>query len=331
MHGKLVDAGEYHVRGLFRKDLDLRYEFSVYSPGNPPWHTADRTGGWLADHTPQAAVLSLPNGSPHGKQPQMLLGSPIAEDGYSLAWVDLGGNKLYSGKASGWRVAYALACDAGPNPREGCACLFRFPLPGNPGLRPPGRGHGLQLRDRTSSKAAEWLPFPVRRSLATRRGYMPKRGLRVGTFKGVGVGLDLAVYDHVVAVSLPESSQILFVDAAAPPATSSKRKQKPAGRIVGKASVPHPTGLMADAQGRLYVLSDKKLKRLDVRLEIRGAKERNGPGRQRAGRSPPLTTDAKGNLVCQRLGSKPPGQGFFCGGQVSTGNRQAGRAASGAL
>ncbi len=40
----------------------MRYEFSVYSPGTPPWKTGDGSGGWLADHSPPADILFLPRG-----------------------------------------------------------------------------------------------------------------------------------------------------------------------------------------------------------------------------------------------------------------------------
>ena len=36
-----VPPGAYRVRGLYRKPLDLRYEFSIYNPGSPAWSTAD--------------------------------------------------------------------------------------------------------------------------------------------------------------------------------------------------------------------------------------------------------------------------------------------------
>ena len=37
----LVEPGTYRIRGLVHDGLDLRYEFSVYSPGQPSWKTED--------------------------------------------------------------------------------------------------------------------------------------------------------------------------------------------------------------------------------------------------------------------------------------------------
>ncbi|WP_156345053.1 hypothetical protein [Verrucomicrobium spinosum] len=66
--GKPVAPGTYRVRGLVRKPLELRYEFSIYNAGNPAWSTADTTGGWLTNHSPpQAALFVGADRSPTGK------------------------------------------------------------------------------------------------------------------------------------------------------------------------------------------------------------------------------------------------------------------------
>ena len=58
---QLVAPGQYRVRGLWRKQVDLRYEFGVYNAGITPWETADKSGGWLSNHTPPSSVLFVPN------------------------------------------------------------------------------------------------------------------------------------------------------------------------------------------------------------------------------------------------------------------------------
>ena len=34
--GKFIAPGNYTVRGLYHDKIDLKYEFSVYNPGQPP-------------------------------------------------------------------------------------------------------------------------------------------------------------------------------------------------------------------------------------------------------------------------------------------------------
>lgn len=90
-------SGTYMVRGIFHEGITPHLEYSIYSPGRPPWPTADGTGAWLADHTAPASALFLPEGSPwpaKDTKPLVLLGADSAEAGNSLMWVDLDGSKL---------------------------------------------------------------------------------------------------------------------------------------------------------------------------------------------------------------------------------------------
>ncbi|HEV3027755.1 MAG TPA: hypothetical protein VG457_09295, partial [Planctomycetota bacterium] len=108
--GQFVKPGTYTVRGLVRKEIDLKYEMTVYHSGNPPWPTADRTGGWLADHSPPSSVLFVP-----GDKPQVLIASYVAEGGDGLVFVDLEGRKTGAIHWLGgnWTGASHLARDAG--------------------------------------------------------------------------------------------------------------------------------------------------------------------------------------------------------------------------
>jgi len=118
IEGKLVAPGSYRVRGPTRQRLDLRYEFTVYNAGTPPWYLSDRTGQWLADHTPPSDVLFLNYSAPVGTRSQVLIGSYVAESGDGFTFTDLAGRKLYGmrslGGGGGWWGASHLARDAGP-------------------------------------------------------------------------------------------------------------------------------------------------------------------------------------------------------------------------
>ena len=113
VQGALVPPDTYTVRGLYRKPVELRYEFTAYNAGSPPWWgTSDGKGGWLADHTPPSAVLFLP------EQQQVLIGAHVAEAGDGIIWVDLQGRKQAGKRWVGgiWTGASHLARDVGVKP-----------------------------------------------------------------------------------------------------------------------------------------------------------------------------------------------------------------------
>jgi hypothetical protein len=112
----VAHPGRYHVRGLFHQRIVPHLQYSIYSPGTPPWPKADGTGAWLADHTAPASTLFLPEGSEwptHSTSPQILFGAQAAEAGHALMWTDLNGRKLDGIKIRGWNGGIALARDDG--------------------------------------------------------------------------------------------------------------------------------------------------------------------------------------------------------------------------
>jgi hypothetical protein len=113
VQGTLVAPDVYTVRGLSHKPVDMRYEFTPYNAGSPPWWgTADGKGGWLADHSPPSAVLFLP------EQLQVMIGAHVAEAGDGIIWVDLQGRKQAGKRWVGgvWTGASHLARDVGAKP-----------------------------------------------------------------------------------------------------------------------------------------------------------------------------------------------------------------------
>ena len=114
---QFAKPGDYTVRGLTRKQLDLRFEFSVYNAGSPAWTTEDGTGGWTTNHTPPRCVQFLPAEKAPGGKPLVFIGSYVSEGGHGLAWVDLDGRKQGGrGTVGGaWTGAQHLARDIGPN------------------------------------------------------------------------------------------------------------------------------------------------------------------------------------------------------------------------
>ncbi len=128
---QFVTPGKYTVRGLVHGEIEPHNEFPIYSDGNPAWETADKTCGWLTNHTPPQAALFVPaEKSPTGAA-MVYLGSAVSEGGAGLAWVDLNGKKIggrgwVGGQvpARGWSCpTHALFCieqtEAHEHPADG--------------------------------------------------------------------------------------------------------------------------------------------------------------------------------------------------------------------
>ncbi|MBM3212594.1 hypothetical protein FJZ33_10250, partial [Candidatus Poribacteria bacterium] len=146
---KRVKPGTYNLRGLIHDGIKLRYEFSVYSPGNPPWKTEDSTGAWTADHCVVNDCLFLPavSGSPYGNgADQMMLSSTTAESGHGIIWTDLDANKNY-GLSWGWDGARAIDRDIGTNAEKHFYAYALF----------PGCLRGL-MNDGKAEEILKWTP-----------------------------------------------------------------------------------------------------------------------------------------------------------------------------
>jgi hypothetical protein len=176
IYPNLVAAGKYQVRGLVRGPIDLRYELSANTAGNPPWSTSDGRGGWLSDHTPPSGIVFLP-----GEEPRMLIGSAIAESGQGLVWTNLAGDKLAGtrsiGVGSGWCGAYLLTRDSAPGAPEAYLTAAK---------------DSIEL----------WSLNPNRNILA---------GKRLDGKSAQGI----AAHNGLVVLSLDQTNELLMVDAAA--------------------------------------------------------------------------------------------------------------------
>ncbi|HEY0549962.1 MAG TPA: hypothetical protein VGF13_10200, partial [Verrucomicrobiae bacterium] len=236
---QFVTPGSYRVRGLWRKAVDLRYEFSIYNAGNPAWEIADKTGAWLANHTPPQSALFVPaDRTPNGK-PLVFLGSYVSEGGHGLAWVDLDGRKQGGvGWVGGnWTGAPYLARDDGP----------------------------LRATNVLGYAAAAWSDEDASRKTKTKVGEIRLTALHASEHKPVlkypftppppanGETIEwsnfiggMAARDNVLVVSLTGLDQLLFVDTKAK-------------KVLGTVSVPQPRGLAYDPRGRLMVLSGNRL------------------------------------------------------------------------
>lgn len=258
--GKLIAPGSYRVRGLVRPRIDLRYEFSVYHEGNPPWRTADKGSQWLANHTPPSAVLFVPeNDAPQrpGKPApggQIIVGSKVSEGGSGVAWLDLDGRKLHGQMWIGgvWTGATHLARDEGDAPVPG---VYAYTASAWHGDKYNGGKPELRLFQLLRAADAKTAPRDTRFGFGEDRPVL-KPNFALPPFSKAEDEAQyplsgLAVRNGLVVVAFGIHNQLLFVDAKA-------------GQAVSTATLECPQGLAFDRQGRLFAVSGKRVLRFDA-------------------------------------------------------------------
>ena len=107
-----IQPGTYKVRGLVHDGIVMKYEQSVYSPGTPPWKTADMSGTWMGDHANPFDVLFIDKG-PNG-QPTLILATGSAEAGHALSFCDLTGKKYKGVNSDNFNGADSMKNDRKP-------------------------------------------------------------------------------------------------------------------------------------------------------------------------------------------------------------------------
>ncbi len=234
-----VQPGVYTVRGLWHKPIHLRYQMSIYSPGVPPWPTADGAGGWMTNHAPASSVLFLPGTATPAGQPLIYIGAYVSEGGSALSWVDLdGGKRGGRGWIGGnWTGAQYLARDAGPNAVSGAYAYV------GAAWKEKDSPYEIRLTELTPSGDK-----PVLKPVFTFDYSPPVEDSGSGAASAMG---GLAVHDGILVFSLPPLDRLVFVDV----------KQ---GRVLSSQAVTNPRGLAFDSEGRLLVLSGKSLIRFRI-------------------------------------------------------------------
>jgi len=245
--GDWVAPGTYTVRGLFRKEVTLRYQMSVNDPGTPPWIVGNN-GGWLAEHSPPNSVVFLP-----GEYPQIAIGSGLGENAHDFVLTDLDGRKVWGTHfMSGvWRGVGQLARDVGDKPAL-------VPRSKTPAVAYAG------LLDSDKDKNMTLILTAIGDNVLRPEGYTMRPMATVFSVASAGVVAPpaagatkvdpnrilggMAARNGIVAITLASANKIVFVDVAA-------------AKVVGEAPIEDPRGLAFDSQGRLLVLSGRKLLR----------------------------------------------------------------------
>ena len=288
---QFVAPGAYTVRGLRHGKLDVRYEFSVYSPGNPPWSTDDNSGGWMTNHTPAGCMLFVPGEKLPGGKPLMYIGSHVSEGGSALSWTDLEGNKIGGrGWIGGvWTGAKFLAGDLGPNAEPG---VYAYVGSNFVGSKSYGVNGKVEVR-LTKLSAKGDVPVLTPTYLCD-----PLPGEK-NSHSDLLTGL--AVHDGLLVFSQEPLNQIVLVDAKA-------------GKVIATAPLPSPAGVAFDAQGRLLAISGKDLLRFTVDA---AAGKLGTPETLVSGLEEPkdLTLDAQGNIYVSDRGNSHQVKAFTADGK----------------
>lgn len=234
--GTLASPGTYRVRGLRRQAINLRYEFTAYNSGEPPWPFQngvvpvwDTTGQWLADHYPPRDVVFLP-----GATNQVFIASPVAEAGDGMVWVDLDGRKLagrrsvfgwtcnYDHIEEDWTGASHVARDDGPNALPDVAAYLAVSF-----------HDGLRIHTISPGRCLERV---------IKRPWDQPQDADV---------LGIAARDGRLVVSVNPRHELWFIDATT-------------GQYEGAAALNDPRGLTFDSSGRLLALSGNRLLRFEL-------------------------------------------------------------------
>ncbi|MEO5714407.1 MAG: hypothetical protein ABIT37_13045 [Luteolibacter sp.] len=242
---RFVPPGDYRVRGLWKKDIDLIYEFSVYNSGKPAWSTEDKTGGWMTNHTPPTSATYVPaEKSPDGA-PRLYFGAFVAEGGHGLQWIRPDGTKIGGqGWIGGvWTGAPTLTTDLGPEAVAGDICYAASIWEGE--LRITAKTAG---EDRTVIK--QFLgEDKFEHGQNHHEGVPVLAGFDGGERRHVVAGI--AAHNGIIAASLVRQNEILLVDAKL-------------GQIIARAPFENPRALAFDASGNLLILTDASLVRSTI-------------------------------------------------------------------
>jgi hypothetical protein len=234
-----VAPGVYAVRALVHDHLALSYQFSVNSPGVPPWKTADGSGAWLADHSPAGDVLFLPEGAkaPNGAGPaRFIICCSSGETGDEFVWLDENMRRLFGMNTGFWGGTH-LARDPGPNAIQDVAA-FTFISGERDADNNTIEVRAIKTNGEIVPAAKIVLPAELKKTV------LPQ-------FKSVAeaYGADgLAAYNGIVIFSVTRQNRVVFADART-------------RRVIGEDSAISPRGMTFDKEGRLWVVSGNQIAR----------------------------------------------------------------------
>ena len=244
--GVPVAPDSYRIRGLVRKHLDARYEFSFGAPGDPPWPTEDGTGAWLSNHTNPVSLCS--------DRQRIYIASTYSEGPHTVIAVDYNGKKVWGALSNAYAGPMTLT--------DGLLYVvseetFRAARRADDIDRPvdiflqrlnPESGEIVTFPDgSTKKKLAEWRPDKV---LAGRRpdGEAAQQGF-TPDWTGAAV-LGIAADESQIYVPIRFADRILRIDAKT-------------GRTIGEIAIKRPGGLAVKGR-KLLAVSANQVAQIDL-------------------------------------------------------------------
>jgi hypothetical protein len=235
--GQAVPAGRYQWQMLFDRGIGVQYQMTYGNPGTPPWATKNGTGGWGSDHTNPEAVVAAGQ--------TMVLGWPMAENGWYLIGVNLQGKKLWGlrNRFAFGDLNIALASAGGylyvaseQNPLSLMHYYKRM-------------AHLVLYRYRLADQRMVPMSYHVDRLGRMTDAHMSVKVSNImnGNLQG------LAVIHHIAYVSLRKENRIAAVVLGADSRLDPRRN----------IAIPHPGPLAAEKNGDLLVVSGRQVLRVN--------------------------------------------------------------------
>ena len=239
-----VTPGTYHVRGLWHRQVDLNYQLSVYSPGEPPWPTLDNSGGWMTNHTPASCAVFIPAQKAPGGRPLIGLGAYVSEGGSAFSWVNLDGKKI-GGRGwigGNWTGAQYLASDSGSEAEKNVAAYV------GSAFQPSGPNGKVEIRLTKLTTLAASGDQPVMKDTIKLDPIASSGASESGSATPAKYLGGLAVWNGLLVMSETSFDKLIFIDSKA-------------GKVIGEAAVHRPGVLTFDNEGRLLLISETSLLR----------------------------------------------------------------------
>ncbi len=242
-NGKLLEPGEYRVRGLYHGPFDVLYEFAYGNPGNPPYDNSKGTGGWLSNHAEPFALTA--------DNEAIYVACPFAEGACAIMRMDYNGQRQ-------WGI---------PNINGGPLAVgdgYLYVLVGGPTIAwggPPENEVAIRRIDAKTGRFAPWEDGKDMHTIATlppiEEWWKPRRpegevvanhGFNADWCQRQTMGLALG--GGKLYASLYYEDKIVVVDPKE-------------GKAIGEIRVERPAGLACDGEGRLYAISGKRVVKVE--------------------------------------------------------------------